>query len=61
MTLDTIDTAIGPADVLHRLLLAVECQDAVLQRRVSGSIRIGRELPAGCCHAATTRPGRART
>jgi len=46
MTLDTIDTAIGPADVLHRLLLAVECQDAVLQRRVSSAIRIGRELPA---------------
>jgi hypothetical protein len=46
MTLDTIDTAVGTADVLHRLLLAVECQDVVLQRRISGSIRIGRELPA---------------
>jgi hypothetical protein len=46
MTADIIDTVVGPADVLHRLLLAVDCLDAVLRRRISGSIRIGRELPA---------------
>lgn len=70
MTPDIIDTAIGPAEVLHRLLLAVDCQDAVLQRRVSGSIRIGRELPVALlprgydpswpCQDLTARgPGRA--
>jgi hypothetical protein len=42
--LGTIDTAIGQADVLHRLLLAVECLDAVLRRRPDSAVRIGREL-----------------
>ena len=46
MTLDAIDSAVGPAEVLYRLLLAVDCQDVVLQRRISSSLRIGRELPA---------------
>ncbi|HST48498.1 hypothetical protein [Jatrophihabitans sp.] len=44
--LGTIDTTVGTADVLHRLLLAVECVDAVLRRRSGAGVRIGRELPA---------------
>ena len=48
--------------MLHRLLLAVECVDAVLRRRPDAGVRIGRELArAGCWRAATTRTGRAWT
>jgi len=68
--LGTIDTAVGTADVLHRLLLAVECVDAVLRRRADAGVRIGRELaelllPAGhdpdwpCLDLPTGGPGRA--
>jgi hypothetical protein len=39
-----IDTSIGPANVLHRLALGVECLDAVTGRRVRTSVRIGREV-----------------
>ncbi len=42
-----IETAVGPANVLHRLALAVECVDALTDRpsipAVSG-IRVGREV-----------------
>ena len=44
-SLGTIDTTIGPAEVLHRLLLAIDCVDGVLQRRAGSAVRIGRELP----------------
>lgn len=68
--LGTIDTSIGQADVLHRLLLAIECVDAVLRRRSDAAVRIGRELaapllPAGydpdwpCLELTGTAPGRA--
>ena len=40
----TIDTAVGPADVLHRLALVVECVDSVVERRLGTQVRIGREV-----------------
>jgi hypothetical protein len=68
--LGTIDTQVGLADVLHRLLLAVECVDAVLRRRSDAGVRIGREVPAlllapghhpdwPCLGVPTGGPGRA--
>jgi hypothetical protein len=39
-----IDTAIGPANVLHRLALGVECLDAVTGRLVCTSVLVGREM-----------------
>lgn len=68
--LGTIDTAVGTADVLHRLLLAVECVDGVLRRRSDAGVRIGRELAAPllapghdpdwpCLDLPTGGPGRA--
>lgn len=41
-----VDTAIGPADVLHRLALAVECVDAQSRARPRTAVRIGREVGA---------------
>jgi hypothetical protein len=66
----TVDTAVGRADVLHRLALVVECVDSVIQRRISASVRIGREaspllLPVGyelswpCVDLTPRGPGRA--
>lgn len=66
----TVDTVVGPADVLHRLALVVECVDSVIQRRISNRIRIGREvspllLPVGyerswpCLDLIPRGPGRA--
>jgi hypothetical protein len=66
----TIDTVVGPADVLHRLALVVECVDSVDERRASTRVRIGREvspllLPAGyesswpCLDLIPRGPGRA--
>lgn len=40
----TIDTAVGPADVLHRLALVVECVDSVMERRLGTQVKIGREV-----------------
>ncbi len=40
----TVDTAVGPADVLHRLALVVECVDSVTESRISTPVRIGREI-----------------
>jgi hypothetical protein len=40
----TTDTSIGAANVLHRLVLGVECLDAVTERRVRTDLAIGREL-----------------
>ena len=68
----TVDTVVGPADVLHRLALVVECVDSVIQRRISTRIRIGREvspllLPVGyepswpCLDLIPRGPGRAMT
>ena len=68
--LGTIDTTVGTADVLHRLLLAVECVDAVLRRRLDAGIRIGRELDSRllapghdpdwpCLNLPAAGPGRA--
>src|SRR3954452_2263682 len=45
-SLGTLDTTVGPAHVLHRLLLAVDCVAAVLRRRPEAGVRIGRELDA---------------
>lgn len=39
-----IDTAVGPAQVLHRLALGVECLDAVTGRRVRTEVAVGREV-----------------
>jgi hypothetical protein len=66
----TIDTLVGPADVLHRLALVVECVDSVVERRASTRVRIGREvspllLPVGyesnwpCLDLIPRGPGRA--
>jgi hypothetical protein len=66
----TVDTAVGPADVLHRLALVVECVDSVAQRRLSTQVRVGREvspllLPVGyesswpCLDLIPRGPGRA--
>jgi len=42
---DVIDTVVGPAPVLHRLALGVECLDAGTGRRVRTDVAVGRELP----------------
>jgi hypothetical protein len=39
-----VGTAVGPADVLHRLALAVECVDAQTRARPRTAVRIGREV-----------------
>lgn len=39
-----VDTSIGAANVLHRLVLGVECLDAVTEQRVRTDLAIGREL-----------------
>ena len=39
-----IDTAVGPANVLHRLALGVECLDAVTGRLVRTGVLVGREM-----------------
>ena len=39
-----IDTAVGPANVMHRLALGVECLDAVTGRLVRTSVLTGREM-----------------
>jgi hypothetical protein len=45
MTADaTIETSIGPSDVLHRLALAVECRDALTDRLAISPLRAGYEL-----------------
>jgi hypothetical protein len=47
MTIDpvlVIDTTVGPAIVLHRLVLGVECLDAVTGRRVRTDVLVGREV-----------------
>jgi hypothetical protein len=41
----TIDTALGPVTVLHRLALGVECLDALVDRLVLTSVRVGRQAP----------------
>lgn len=43
--MSAIATAVGDAEVLHRLALGVEVVDAVSGRLVGGSVRAGRELP----------------
>ena len=46
MTADTtIETSIGPADVLHRLALAIECRDSLTNRLAISPLRAGYELP----------------
>ncbi|HYN56460.1 MAG TPA: hypothetical protein VES03_04590 [Motilibacterales bacterium] len=39
-----VGTSIGVANVLHRLVLGVECLDAVTEQRVRTDLAIGREL-----------------
>jgi len=39
-----IDTAVGPAPVLHRLALGVECLDAITGRRMRTDVAVGREV-----------------
>lgn len=39
----TIDTVVGPANVLHRLALGVECLDALTDQLVPTSVRVGRQ------------------
>ncbi len=39
-----IQTAIGPAEVTHRLALAVEIRDAITNRLAATPVRVGREL-----------------
>lgn len=39
-----IQTAIGPAEVAHRLALAVEIRDAITNRLAAAPVRVGREL-----------------
>ena len=41
----TLQTMVEHADVLHRLALAVDCQDTVTHHRVATDVRIGREVP----------------
>jgi hypothetical protein len=43
----TIDTGVGPAEVRHRLALAVEPVDALTRRPVGPAVRVGRETPRG--------------
>jgi hypothetical protein len=40
----SIETVVGPARVLHRLALGVECLDAVAQRRLRNAVSVGREV-----------------
>jgi hypothetical protein len=40
----TVDTVVGPANVLHRLALAVDCVDASTGRRVRTGVAAGREV-----------------
>lgn len=40
----TVDTSIGAANVLHRLVLGVECLDAITEQRLRTDVAIGREL-----------------
>lgn len=65
-----IDTAVGPADVLHRVALVVECIDSSKEQRLATPVRIGREVspvllargydPSWPCFDLTPRgPGRA--
>ena len=42
--MSVIDTAVGPAPVLHRLALGVECLDAVTERPVRTDVAVGREV-----------------
>ena len=44
MSLGVFDTVVGPAPVLHRLALGVECVDAVTGRRVTTEVEVGREV-----------------
>jgi hypothetical protein len=46
MGIDTIDTTVGPAIVLHRLALGVECIDALVDRLVTTPVRVGRHAVA---------------
>jgi len=41
----TIDTLAGPAHVLHRLAVGVECLDAIVDRPVLTPVRAGRQVP----------------
>jgi hypothetical protein len=41
----TIETAVGPVNVLHRLALGVECVDALTERLITSPVRAGREVP----------------
>lgn len=40
-----MDTAVGPAEVLHRLALGVEPRDGVTHRPLSTAVRVGQEVP----------------
>jgi hypothetical protein len=40
----TLETAVGPVTVFHRLALGVECVDALLDRLVLTPVRAGREV-----------------
>lgn len=42
--IDVIDTVVGPAQVLHRLALAVECLDATTGLRTRTDVTVGREV-----------------
>jgi hypothetical protein len=42
--IDVIDTMVGPAQVLHRLALAVECLDATTGLRTRTDVAVGREV-----------------
>ncbi len=44
MSLDSLETVVGPAQVLHRLALGVECVDAVTARRIRTEVAMGREV-----------------
>lgn len=46
----TIETAIGPAGVLHQLALGVECFDAVSGSALRTPVRVGRQVPARLQH-----------
>lgn len=37
---DLLDTVVGPATVLHRLALAVECRDALSDRPIGGRLQV---------------------
>lgn len=42
----SIPTTVGPAQVLHRLALAVECVDGFTGQLARDPVRVGREVPA---------------